>query len=260
MNNDFEQDTQFTAVDAARHAFTLSDRWNVGPIPNGGYLMAAAAKAMARAVSHTDPLTITGHYLRPATAGAAEFIVTPVKQGGTFDNAQAVLVQDGSERCRFLAAFGTLDRISGPSWRRDEPPALPPPEQCVKLRGALAINQRYDAWFAPQSAGWMRGEKGGEAEFLLWIAHADGRAPDLSSLLLFADGMPPPVFNRDGPLSWVPTVELTVHLRAKPAPGLVRCRFRTRYMTRGLLEADGELWDSQGELVALSRQLARVRG
>ena len=42
MNNDFEQDTQFTTVDATRHAFTLSDRWNVGPIPNGGYLMAAA--------------------------------------------------------------------------------------------------------------------------------------------------------------------------------------------------------------------------
>ena len=79
------------------------------------------------------------------------------------------------------------------------------------------------------------------------------------SVLLYADALPPPVFNRLGPAGWVPTVEITVHLRAIPAPGLVQCRFRTRYVTRGLLEADGELWDSTGELVALSRQLARLR-
>lgn len=257
--NDFEQDTQFVSAGEHRHAFTLSDRWNVGPIPNGGYLIAAAAKAMGREVAHTDPLTITGHYLRPAAAGAAEFLVTPIKQGATFDNAQAMLVQDGKERCRFLAAFGTLDRIGGPSWRREEPPAMPPPEQCVKLEGPLPINRCYQSWFTPESAQWMQGKSGGEAEFLVWIAHADLRAPDLSSLLLFADALPPPVVNRDGLRAWIPTVELTVHLRAKPAPGLVRCRFRTRYMTRGLMEADGELWDAQGELVALSRQLARVR-
>lgn len=257
--NDFEQDTQFSPAENGRCAFALSDRWNVGPIPNGGYLIAAAAKAMSRAVSHPDPLTVTGHYLRPATPGQASFVVTPVKQGGTFDNAEASLLQDGSERCRFLAAFGTLDAIRGPSWRSEEPPALAPPEACVRVPRTLAINERYEALFDPVSAGWLQGKTGGEAELRAWIAHADGRAPDLWSLLLFADALPPPVFNRSGPRGWVPTVELTVHLRAKPAPGRVRCRFRTRYMTRGLLEADGELWDSQGELVALSRQLARLR-
>ncbi len=258
--NDFEQATQFdTAADPMRARFDLSDQWNVGHIPNGGYLIAAAAKAMAGVVSHSDPLTVTGHYLRPAVVGPAEFTLSVVKQGGTFDNVQTSLHQEGAERCRFMAAFGSLDRIDGPSWRSEEPPEIPPPEACIKMSGGLPINRRYDAYFAPQSAGWLRGESGGDAEFLVWMAHADGRAPDLYSLLLFADGLPPPVFNRDGARGWIPTVELTVHLRAKPAPGLVRCRFKTRYMTRGLLEADGEIWDSKGELVALSRQLARVR-
>ena len=91
------------------------------------------------------------------------------------------------------------------------------------------------------------------------MRHADGRPPDLLSLLLFADGLPPPVFARVGPSGWVPTIELAVHLRARPAPGYVQCLFRTRYVTQGLLEADGELRDSTGRLVALSRQLARLR-
>ncbi|MFZ5755668.1 MAG: thioesterase family protein [Pseudomonadota bacterium] len=257
--HDFEQDTQLVTAGGQRWSFALSDRWNVGAIPNGGYLMAAAAKAMAQAVSHRDPLTITGHYLRPAEAGTAEIEATPVKQGSTFDNVQASILQQGRERCRFLAAFGTLDTLEGQSWHTEPLPDMPPPEACVSLKNTLAISQRYETYFDPVSAGWMRGETAELAEFRVWIGHADRRAPDLYSLLLFADALPPPVFNRIGPRGWVPTVELTVHLRARPAPGLVRARFRTRYVTRGLLESDGELWDARGELVALSRQLARLR-
>jgi hypothetical protein len=66
-------------------------------------------------------------------------------------------------------------------------------------------------------------------------------------------------FNRNEvPLAWAPTLELTVHVRGVPAPGPLRCRFRNSFMQNGLFEEDGELWDSQGTLVAQSRQLALI--
>jgi hypothetical protein len=50
-----------------------------------------------------------------------------------------------------------------------------------------------------------------------------------------------------------------VHVRARPAPGMLLTRFTTRALIGGYLEEDGELWDSTGTLVAISRQLARVQ-
>ena len=57
-------------------------------------------------------------------------------------------------------------------------------------------------------------------------------------------------------MAWVPTVELTVHVRGTPAPGPLRVAFRCRFILDGLLDEEGEIWDSTGALVAQSRQLS----
>ncbi|NBU17052.1 MAG: thioesterase family protein [Actinobacteria bacterium] len=88
------------------------------------------------------------------------------------------------------------------------------------------------------------------------IATAHGRPVDTLSLLLAADAFPPVMFNRFGMLGWVPTVEFTVHLRGVPAPGPIACAFSSRVIQGGMWEEDGEMWDSEGQVVALSRQLA----
>ena len=54
------------------------------------------------------------------------------------------------------------------------------------------------------------------------------------------------------------TLELTVHLRARPAPGWMACRISTRHVIDGYHEEDFEIWDSAGHLVAQSRQLAAL--
>jgi hypothetical protein len=78
------------------------------------------------------------------------------------------------------------------------------------------------------------------------------------SLLLIADAFPPPVFQVMTAAGWVPTVELTVHVRATPAPGPLRCVFTAHVVQGGMFEEDGEIWDSNDTLVAQSRQIGLV--
>ena len=90
-----------------------------------------------------------------------------------------------------------------------------------------------------------------------WLRTADGRDPDPMLLLLAVDALPPVTFDL-GYTGWTPTLELTAHVRARPAPGWLRVRISTRNPAGGLLEEDAEVWDSAGRLVAQSRQLAAV--
>src|SRR5690606_15924769 len=53
-------------------------------------------------------------------------------------------------------------------------------------------------------------------------------------------------------------VELTWHMRAMPAPGWLTVIASGRLIADGWFDEDAEVWDSQGRLVAQSRQIARV--
>ncbi len=99
-----------------------------------------------------------------------------------------------------------------------------------------------------------RGEMGGYVRF---SDADDDTAMDTLGLLIVADCFAPAVFNLgDVTARWVPTIELTVQIRARPAPGYLAARFTTQAITDGYLEEDGQIWDAGGHLVALSRQLA----
>ena len=90
-----------------------------------------------------------------------------------------------------------------------------------------------------------------------WMRFADGRDADLLALPLLVDCTAPSVMEL-GAVS--ATIELTVHLRARPAPGWLACRASTRFVVGGRHEEDFEIWDSSGALVAQSRQLALIVG
>jgi acyl-CoA thioesterase len=84
---------------------------------------------------------------------------------------------------------------------------------------------------------------------------ADGRDADLASLPLLVDATAPSVVELGATST---TVQLTVHLRGRPAPGWLACRAITRFVSGGYHEEDFEIWDSAGTLVAQSRQLAQI--
>jgi hypothetical protein len=81
--------------------------------------------------------------------------------------------------------------------------------------------------------------------------------PDGVLLALAVDALPPVVLNT-GLYGWSPTVELTWHMRAVPAPGWLSLHASGRLVSDGWFDEDVEVWDSAGKLVAQSRQIARV--
>jgi acyl-CoA thioesterase len=256
---EFDADRALELIGDGLWRGTIASRWNVGPIPNGGYVFAVALHGIARTLPDLDPLTATAHYLAPARHGEVEVHVEVVKKGRTLTTAMARMVQQGREHLRMLATFGTLaDPTTGSVHVGSPPPVVPPADAPTPQRpdAAPEITNRFDIRFAPETMAWMRGEPSGTAEIRGRVRFSDGRPTDVESLGLFADAFPPPAFNVIGPRGWVPTLELTVHFRARPAPGWLSCAFRTRFLHGGLLEEDGELWDERGILVALSRQLA----
>lgn len=257
---EFDAATELRASAPGLHTGIIRDGWDIAGVPNGGYALAFVTKAMLADVTKPDPLTVTGHYLAPLQAGPVEVEVEVIKEGRRHANAAATLRQDGREVLRALGTFYDLEAAGGAELVAARPPDLPPPEDCIgpdpeQTIPAPPFVDKVESRIRPEHAGWARGEPHGRAEIDGWLRFADGRNPDSASLPLFADGLPPAVFNTTLPVGWVPTLELTVHVRGRPAPGWLAARVRTRFLLGGYLEEDVELW-SAGRLVAQSRQLA----
>lgn len=236
--------------------------WNIGANPNGGYLLSVVVRALSAALPHPDPMTITTHFLRPGVAGAdCDINVEVIRTGRTLSTARASLCQEGKPRLEVLASFGDLTASAGVDTTLSIPaPELPDPAACKQRSGDsqgvdLPILQRLDTRLHPQQA--LAGQAG-KAEVSGWIRFADGREPDSCSLPLFTDTFPPSPFGLLGVVGWVPTIELTVHVRRRPAPGWIRARFQTEDLQLGRMLESGALWDSQGALVAQCRQLGLV--
>jgi acyl-CoA thioesterase len=266
VSHAFVEDTAVEPRGEDRFAATVTDRWSIGGRPNGGYLMGIALTALGRRLRHPDPLTSTGHFLSPAEPGPAEVSVNVVKEGRSLATAQAVLSQDRRERLVVLATYGDLAGAVGPT-RIMEPAPLPAPGLVSSLGRPhpFPIAERFVLELPPEQALAADGRPtrtDGPAEFFGRIRFSDDMPAVTAALPLLLDAFPPAVFCL-GMVGWTPTLELTVHTRARPEPGWPEpgwmvLRTKSRYLKNGLVEEDGELWDGTGQLVAQSRQLARI--
>lgn len=256
---------------------TLDSGWMIGMGINGGLLLALAGSAVAAELgtqdgAHASPLAISAHYLSASSPGPAVLRTRTLRRGRTTSAGAVDLWQpspEGGEAIRLsaLATFGDLDDPAPEVRTSTMPPSLPAPEECVDARNGAppgflkhaALLQRLDLRLDPATSGWAVGRPSGRGEMRGWVRLRDGREPDPLMLLLAVDVLPPVTFDL-GMSGWTPTLELTTHVRARPAPGWLRLSMCTRNLAGGLLEEDAEIWDSAGRLVAQSRQLARVPG
>jgi len=236
--------------------------WDIGGNANGGYLLAIAARALVAATGRTDPVSVTAHYLSPGKPGPVDIGTEVVRTGRRFTTARAQLVAGDTPVLAVLGTFGDLDGETGEVFVDGSPPDLPLPGECVILGAtdtfAPPFMGQVELRVHPDDMGFATGRRSGIPRITGWFRLHDNEPVDTVALLCALDAFPPTIFNAELPVGWVPTIEFTAHVRARPSPGWLRCRFTTRFVTGGFLEEDGEIWDGRGHLVAQSRQLALV--
>jgi len=257
----FARDTAVVQLGESRWRGEVKRGWRVGAVPNGGYVLAVAGRVLSEALPHRDPLSVNAFYLAPTVLGEIECRVELLRAGRNTTHASLKMFQEGELKVQVTAAYCDLSALSGETWSAKPPPVYPPWEECTPSGQERVEFYREGVEIRLVSGVevFSKREPNGSGEFQGWIRHRDCAAPDAISLLMFADAFAPPVFTVFGPLRWIPTIELTVQVRAAPAPGPLQARFYSRHLTRGVIEEDGEFWDSAGNLVALSRQTAKVR-
>ena len=248
------------------HNFTaeLDAGWKVAGAVNGGYLLGVAGQALRTVNPSTpDPLVISTFYLGPSTEGPVEITTRTLREGRSTASYGIELFQNGAPTISAMATMGNLGELPDDVGTTATPPQLPPPEECVGVaeasedfKKAAPLIERFDMRLDPATAGFAVGKPSGRGVLQGWIRFIDGTDPDPLSLLTFLDSFPPVMFDL-GRFNWAPTMELTAHVRALPAPGWISARLSTRNIAGGMFEEDCELWDSAGRLVAQSRQLAR---
>jgi acyl-coenzyme A thioesterase PaaI-like protein len=236
---------------------------------NGGVMVATMLRAVLDSAPHPYPVATSAHFLRVPRLEPAEAEVTWLKRGKTAATARATLVQGSLAVLDMTVTTGSLP--AGPagngelSWT-GEPPELPPIEECVSLGpwpgtvgadGTAGYAAQVDVRLDPATTGWRHGKPAGTPEMRGYFRLREDRDPDAYLLALAVDGLPPTVFGL-GAAGWAPTVELSWHMRAVPVPGPLRVAARCRHVSGGWFDEEAEVWDAAGQLVAQSRQLARV--
>jgi len=243
--------------DETTYDVDLDGGWSIGGRPNGGYLLAAIARAAAVAAEREHPLAVSGHFLRPPVGGPAEVRTEVVKAGRTVATVRATLWQHDRACLDVLVTAGRLP-AADPHHVGTPVPAMPPPEECLSRADTpfrVELLDHVDVRLDPATV--PTADNVGAPVVRGWMALQDGSPADVFALLLAVDVAPPTVF-RLGLLGWAPTVELSALLRAAPVPGWLAFEAEASLVAGGWFDENATVWDSSGRVVAQARQLALV--
>lgn len=261
----FADATMLTDAGPGRFAADVNPEWTIGGKPNGGYLLAMLGRAAATVSTHRHVIAASAHYLHSPDPGPVEVEAEVLRSGRSASQVRARMSQDGQPCVEALVTTSELGRTAGVYWDRGLAPASQVSfEECSRLVPNLpdgirvAILEQVEVRLEPGSRGFTTGHPSGRGELRGWLSLPEGEAFDSSSLLFAVDAFPPATFDI-AYSGWVPTLELTVYVRALPAPGPVRVLQRAQLIDGHRVDETCLVWDRTGRLVAQGTQLAGIR-
>ena len=261
----FDEATRVSAGDSRWQGRTSDDYWAfVGPF--GG---ATAATILRALIDHPqrsgDPLSLTVNYCAPIAEGDFDLDVRLVKANRSTQHWCVELTQGGGEVATLATAVFAERR---PSWSHQpaQCPDAPPFEQILPYR-TVAANwvKQYDFRFAegnPDFAGAPHAADPASAFSKLWISDRIPRKIDALSLMAMSDAFFARVFHARREVVPFGTVSLTTYFHvdaedlAREDISRVLAVADARIFHKSFGDQNGELWSSNGRLLATTTQIA----
>jgi hypothetical protein len=261
----FSEVSAVVPADGTHFEAMVDPAWTIGGKPNGGYLLATLGRAAVAASPHPHVIAASAYYLWAPQPGPVLIDVGVLRAGRSASQVRAGMTQHGEACVEALFITSRLDAAGSPYWDRGLPDAgRAGYEECPRLVPRLpdgsrvAIMDQIEVRLEPDSRGFTRGKPSRRGELRGWLALPAAEDFDPTSLLFAVDAFPPATFEIEFS-GWVPTLELTVYVRALPEPGPVRVLQRAEVIEAQRVDESCYVWDRDGRLVAQGRQLAGVR-
>jgi len=270
--NQFEQfqaALDLTKISDTVFSFTPDPKYFVGNTPHGGYLLALMNKAMTGVLPHPSAINSNIYYLDRTEPEPAELHVEVVRRSKGSSMGQVKLIQNNKITCLYSSICSDFQYMKGHSGLETPMPEIINSVQQddfkvmnyenFKLGSTPSFIQQLNMSVHPDHAWWDReiSTDAAEARCSAYL-ELQGGVADTFVLSYLADILPPVVQNKYGPLGWVPTLTLTCNIRQLPKTNLLFIDGIAKDISNGYFEQDCNIWDMSGNLVATSRQLAKI--
>jgi hypothetical protein len=259
----FSQASSISVRGAGLFAAEISGEWTIAGKPNGGYLLALLGRAASSVSGAGDVVAASAHFLRSPVPGPVEISAELLRRGRSISQVRTRMSQGDRPCVEALLTTSEPDPSAAPCWDAGLARAeVAPFDDCVRLKpmtpqGArVAMFDQVDARLDPEWSGVTSGRPSGRGQLRGWLRLPAGENFDPVALLYAVDVLPPPTFDTDF-IDMVSTAELTVYIRALPAPGPVRIASRARLIDPQWVDHSCDVWDQAGRLVAQATQLAK---
>ena len=250
-------------------SFTPDPRYFVGNTPHGGYLLALMNKAMTQVIPHPSAINSNVYYLDRTESESAELHVEVFRTSKGSSMGQVKLVQNNKITCLYSALCSDFEYMKGYSGLKTPLPEIMKTVKRDDFKvmhyenlgsgSTPAFIQQLNMSVHPDHAWWERDISSDVAEARCSAyLELEGGIADTFVLSYLADILPPVVQNKYGPLGWIPSLALTCNIRQLPQTNLLFIDGLAKDISNGYFEQDCYIWDMNGNLVATSRQLAKI--
>ena len=240
--------------------------WWVVNGPNGGVIAALMVRAAQHCLRGDRCVrTITTHFVSAPKEGPVSIEVTVERQGKIAGFASLRMVQEDRLIATSLVAVAAVDQVPH-QWEQRNFPKLPSLENCWLMQTTPPLVPLHSRW----DRRWGLGVPGvpdtstiaGGYEAGGWIRLSEPELYDEALLAAMSDAWVPAIMAHTDLAVHAPTLELTVQFRTDPreldmsSDTYCAAVFRQLSGREGFIDETGEIWSPDGQLLALSRQLA----